>query len=77
MSIYIISSKAQKLVGLLFRRFYRCADMDIIRKLYIAIVRPHLEYASHAVLHGIHIYWKDQQTLENIQKCACKVGLKR
>ena len=51
--------------------------MDIIRKLYIAIVRPHLEYASHAVLHGIHIYWKDQQTLENIQKCACKVGLKR
>ena len=44
--INIISSKARKLVGLLFRQFYRCADADIIRKLYIAIVRPHLEYAS-------------------------------
>ena len=44
--IYIINFKAQKLVGLLFQQFYRCADMDIVRKLYIAIVRPHLEYAG-------------------------------
>ena len=41
--INIISSEAQKLVGLLFWQFYRCVDADIIRKLYIAIVRPHLE----------------------------------
>ena len=44
--INVITSKARKLVGLLFRQFYRCADTDIIRKLYITIVRPHLEYAS-------------------------------
>ena len=31
--INIINSKAQKLVGLLFRQFYRWADMDIIREL--------------------------------------------
>ena len=41
--INIISSEAQKLVGLLFWQFYRCADADINRKLYIAIVRPYLE----------------------------------
>ena len=38
--INIIGSKARKLVGLLFRQFYRCADTDTIRKLYIAIIRP-------------------------------------
>ena len=69
-----ITSKARKLVGLLFRQFYRCADTDVIRKLYIAIVRPHLEYASQV--------WdpyllKDQQTLESVQKFACRVCLKR
>ena len=46
----------------------RCADMDIIHKLYIAIVR---EYASQVwVLYLL----KDQQTLE---KFACKVCLKQ
>ena len=70
----VITSKARKLVGLLFRQFYRCADTDIIRKLYITIVRPHLEYASQV--------WdpyllKDQQTLESVQKFACQVCLKR
>ena len=44
--INIIGSKARKLVGLLFRQFYRCADTDTIRKLYITIIRLHLEYAS-------------------------------
>ena len=72
--INIISSKARKLVGLLFRQFYRCADADIIRKLYIAIVRPHLEYASQ--VWDPHLL-KDQQTLENIQKFACRVCLKQ
>ena len=41
-----ISSKARKLVGLLFRQFYRCADTDIILKLHIAMLRPHLKCAS-------------------------------
>ena len=72
--INIISSKARKLVGLLFRQFYRCADTDTIRKLYIAIIRPHLEYASQVWDPYLQ---KDQQTLENIQKFACRVCLKR
>ena len=72
--INIISSKARKLVGLLFRQFYRCADADTIRKIYIAIVRSHLEYASQ--IWDLHLL-KDQQTLENIQKFACRVCLKQ
>ena len=72
--INIIGSKARKLVGLLFRQFYRCADTDTIRKLYIAIIRPHLEYASQVWDPYLQ---KDQQTLENIQKFACRVCLKR
>jgi len=44
--VNVISSKARKLVGLLFWQFYRCAETNIIRKLYIAIVRAHLDYAS-------------------------------
>ena len=46
------------------------ADMNIIRKLYIAIIRLHLEYASQF---GIISILKDQQTLEN----TCRVCLKR
>ena len=72
--INIIGSKARKLVGLLFRQFYRYADTDTIRKLYIAIIRPHLKYASQVWDPYLQ---KDQQTLENIQKFACRVCLKR
>ena len=66
--INIIGSKTRKLVRLLFWQFYRCADTDTIRKLYIAIIRPHLEYASQVWDPYLQ---KDQQTLENIQKFAC------
>ena len=48
--------------------------MDVIRKLYIAIIRPHLEYASQ--VWDPHLL-KGQQTLENIQKFACTVCLKQ
>ena len=49
--------------------------MDIIRKLYIAIIKPHLEYASQ--LWDPYLQ-KDQQTLsETIQNLACRVCLKR
>ena len=56
------------LVGLLFQQFYKCADMEIIRQLYIAIVRPHLEYASQ--VWDLYLL-KHQQTLEDVQKFAC------
>ena len=51
----IISSKVQKLVGLLFRQFYRCADTDTIRKLYIAIIRPQWDLSYPAMLRTLSI----------------------
>ena len=42
--INTITSKARHLVGLLFRQFYSCTDTYTLYKLYLTIVRPHLEY---------------------------------
>ena len=39
-------TKAKKILGLLYRRFYQHADQDTLRQLYISIVRPHMEYAA-------------------------------
>ena len=40
-----ICSKARRLIGILFRQFYKCADTSTIRTLYLTLIRPHLEYA--------------------------------
>ena len=45
MHIDRISSKARRLVGLLYRKFYKRASPDALLNLYLGIVRPHLEYA--------------------------------
>ena len=41
-----ICSKARKILGLLYRRFYNNASKDTLLQLYLSLVRPHLEYAS-------------------------------
>ena len=43
--IQSITSKARRLVGLLFRQYYHYADTNVLKKLYVSLVRPHLEYA--------------------------------
>ena len=40
-----ISSKARKLVGMLYRNFYRWSSSDALLKLYLSLIHPHLEYA--------------------------------
>ena len=40
-----ITSKARKLVGMLYRNFYRWSSSDALLKLYLSLIRPHLEYA--------------------------------
>ena len=72
--INIIGSKARKLVGLLFRQFYRCADTDTIHKLYIAIIRLHLEYASQVWAGWIPIC---RRTNKHLKTCLYRVCLKR
>jgi hypothetical protein len=44
--IELACSKAKRILGLLYRRFYGLADCRTIIHLYLSIVRPHLEYAS-------------------------------
>ena len=63
-------TKAKKILGLLYRRFYQHADQDTLRQLYISIVRPHMEYA--APVWDPHLR-KDQDLLESTQKFACKM----
>ena len=41
-----ICSKARKLLGMLYRRFYTHSNSDALFHLYQSLVRPHLEYAS-------------------------------
>ena len=63
-------SKARQLLGLLYRRFYRNVDSSSLLKLYLALVRPHLEYAapvwSPHTMQGI-------TDLEKVQKFALKM----
>ena len=63
-------TKAKKILGLLYRRFYHDADQDTLRQLYISIVQPHMEYA--APVWDPHLR-KDQDLLESAQKFACKM----
>ena len=68
-----VCTKAKKILGLLYRRFYQHADQQTLRQLYISIVRPHMEYA--APVWDPHLR-KDQDLLESTQKFACKLMTK-
>ena len=68
-----ICAKARRLLGLLYRRFYQQSQPETLLRLYISLVRPHLEYAS-PVWSPYTI--KDIMLLENIQKFGCKLCTK-
>ena len=69
-----ISTKAKKLVGLLYRRFYRNTDSQSLLLLYLALVRPHTEYASQ--VWNPHLQ-KDIGQLERVQKFALRMCAKQ
>ena len=65
-----ICKKARKLIGMLYRQFYAWADKSSLKTIYLTSIRPHLEYACQL--------WDPQtasqiQSLESVQKFACKV----
>ena len=69
-----ICMKARKLIGMLYRQFYMWADKSTLKTIYLTSIWPHLEYACQL--------WDPQtashiQSLESVQKFACKVCLKR
>ena len=68
-----ISCKTRRLVGMLYRRFYRWATPSALTRLYLCLIRPHLEYAV-PVWNPYLV--KDIQKLESIQRFALKVCLK-
>ena len=45
--IHHISNQARRLVGLLYRHFYKHSNSHTLLKLYLSYVRLHLEYCLH------------------------------
>ena len=72
--IDFICTKARKLIGLLYRRFYGNVDNHSLLELYSVLVRPHLEYA--APIWDPH-FIKDTNKLESVQRFALKMCLKQ
>ena len=60
-------------LGLLYHKFYRYSDVDTPKQLYVAFIRPHLEYAT--AVWDPHLS-KDIQELESVQRFACRVCTK-
>ena len=69
-----ISSKAHRIIGLIYRQFYTWSSHSTLLQLYTSLVRPHLEYATQ-VWNPYLI--KDIQKLESVQKFALKMCCKQ
>ena len=67
MHIQSISSKAKRLLGVLYRQFYRYSSSSTLTTLYKSLIRPHLEYASPVWNPYLD---KDIKLLESVQKMA-------
>ena len=68
-----ICSKSRKIIGLLYRRF-NSANSDTLLQLYLAMVRPHLEYASPVWNPSTR---KQVNMIEDVEKFAMKVVTRR
>ena len=71
--IRTICSKAKRMLGMLYRRFYQYADSNTLLQMYISLVRPHLEYGSPV--------WNpykaaDVKLIEGVQKFALRMCTK-
>ena len=71
MQVESVCQKARRVLGLLYRRFYGQASQETLKQLYLALVRPHLDYACQ--VWDPHLL-KDKTALEKIQKFACKLA---
>ena len=72
--ITTLCNKARRLIGLIYRRFYKHADMKTLLQLYKTFIRPHLEYCS--------VVWdpylaKDTEALEKVQRFGLRMCLKK
>ena len=63
-------TKARKLLGLLYQQFSNSTDPQVMAKLYLSIVRPHLEYGVqvwHRYIYG------QRYTLEKVQQFGLRI----
>ena len=68
-----VCSKARKILGLIYRRFYQHADSRTLIHLYTTLIRPHLEYAA-PVWNPYHL--NEITLLEGVQKFALRLCAK-
>ena len=68
-----LCAKARRLVGVLYRRFYKHANTSTLLHLYKSFIRPHLEYC--AIVWDPHLL-KDVDALEKVQRFALRMCLK-
>ena len=68
-----LNAKARKLIGVMFRKFYKDAHPTSLLNLYLANIRPHLEYCSPVWDPYLR---KDIDMLEKAQKFGLRVCLK-
>ena len=69
-----VVTKIRRMIGMLYRQFYQWSDPEALIRLYISLIRPHLEYAA-PVWSPEHM--KDINKLENVQKFALRVCTKQ
>ena len=68
-----VSTKARKIIGLLYRKYYNFTSPATLLQLYKSLVRPHLEYAS--AIWSPYLQ-KDKILLESVQKFALRMVTK-
>ena len=69
-----ICKNTRRLIGLLYRQFYRYSSQDTLKQLYTSNIRPHLEYAVPAWDPHLQSHIN---ALESLQKFALKVCTKK
>lgn len=69
-----IYSKPRQQIGILYHRFYRYSSIEMLKRLYAALVHPHLKYA--VSVWDPHLT-KDINALKAVQRFACRVCTKR
>ena len=66
-----ICTKARRVLGLLYRRFYGSTSQESLKQLYLSLVRPHMEYACQ--VWDPHLAG-DKKAIECVQKFALKLA---
>ena len=69
-----VCNKARKILGLLYRCYYQYSDSRTLCKLYLSLVRPHLDYAAQNWDPYLQC---DINSLESVQRFALKVCSKK